>query len=216
MRIGRFLAGAGALTAIGVLVAPGLAEAHTAVATPSCSRLSVDVSLYDAGVKTTITVDGNATTHTGNGSWQIPWADTESHTWQVIVDDVDDQYDHDFHGTQQPCVTTTTAAPTTTAPTTTTAPATTAPDDPTTTTTTVASSTTQPGATTTTTARATSTTATGGSSRSGGSSSSGSSSSGSGSLPATGYASGVIAALAAAFVVTGTTLWLIARRRAVS
>jgi LPXTG-motif cell wall-anchored protein len=211
MRIGRYLAGAGALTAIGMLVAPGLAKAHTAEVNPSCDGLSVTVALYDPQVVTTITIDGQSTQKDGNGTWNTPWDPTKSHTWAVKVIDPVDHQDRTFGPeTQGACVTPTTAAPTTTEPATT-APTTTVPTTTDQTTTTVASSTTQPGSTTTTTtARATSTTSVGGST------SSGSSSSGSGSLPATGYASGVIASLAGACVIAGASLWMIARRRSVS
>jgi LPXTG-motif cell wall-anchored protein len=207
MRIGRFLAGASALTAIGLLVAPGAASAHTAEVNPSCDGLSVTVGLYDPSVVTTITIDGQSTQKNGNGTWNSPWDSTMSHTWAVKITDPVDHQDRTFGPrTQDACVTPTT--------TTTTAPPAPPPTEP-------ATTTTAPGATTTTSAGTTTTTTTaagaptttiaGGSSNSGGSGRTSVAAS-SGSLPATGSASPAIAFAAAGLLVAGAALRFAARR----
>jgi hypothetical protein len=204
MKIGRMLAGAGALTAMGLLIAPGVASAHNASANPSCSGLSVSVALYPDTVTTTITIDGTPQVRDGNGMWVIDWSDTASHTWSVFVDNHGLGFDFRDSGTQQACVTTTT---TTEPPTTTTEPPPTTLPPVTTEHFQVSTTTTEPATTTsTTTTQPGSTTPTTNSSSGGGSSSQ------SGSLPRTGPTTGPLIGAGAAALVAGGALCFVARR----
>jgi len=150
MEFGRMLVGAGALTIVGVALAPAVASAHDASATATCDGLEVSLELYPDDVRTVITVDGQITTHEGDGSWSFPWDPTRDHTWSVEVDGEGAEYDRTFGDVTKAC---TVPEPEETTTTTTTAPAevTTTTAAPTTTTTTeVTTTTTSPDVTTTT------------------------------------------------------------------
>ena len=199
MNIGRWIAGAGALTA-GLAVAPGVASAHTADASASCDGLWVSVNTSSEGV-TTVTYDGKSETFSGADTRTYSWDASEEHNWSVSFDGPGDE-DHQFGGTQKACVEVTT----------TTAPATT---------------TTQPAATTTTTtpvADATTTTTTLGAAAPSVASSGGATptaarvptvgaSSSTRTLPATGPVSAPIVAAAMVATLAGAALWFAARRR---
>jgi LPXTG-motif cell wall-anchored protein len=98
------LLGAGALTALGVLAAPQLASAHVADVVKSCEQLEVSVSLFDDSVQTRVTIDGTSTIQNGNGHWVFAWSQTESHSYNVVVDAVNPADDKSFSGEQEACV----------------------------------------------------------------------------------------------------------------
>ena len=145
MRQGRIVIGAGALTALGILAAPQMVSAHIADVVKTCDHLDVSVGLFDDGVQTRVTIDGNTTVRSGNGHWVFAWSETQAHSYTVVVDAVNSADDKTFTGEQQSC---TPPADSTTTTTTTiaTAPATTGPD---TTTTTLETTTAQAGTPTT-------------------------------------------------------------------
>jgi LPXTG-motif cell wall-anchored protein len=224
MKIGRLLLGTGALTVSALLVAPGLASAHTARVTPSCTGLAVSVEAFLEGVVTTVTVDGQQTTRSGNGQWTVPWDSATAHTWAVFVDGVGEADDKPFSGTQQACIgdtsSTQPAATTTTASaeaTSTLPGVTTTTSGGASTTTGLPASTTTPGATTTTAAPgATTTTGLGSVGGEAGNRPQGSTgpraTNPTGLLPATGYGTGPLAAAGAVVLVAGMAL-LLAKRR---
>jgi LPXTG-motif cell wall-anchored protein len=215
MKYGRMLAGAGALTAIGVLIAPGLASAHTANYSKDCDGLFVQVELYPDGTTIDVTIDNTPTQHFENGiNKTFPWDPTKDHTFDIVVTDPNEPvWNRHWSGDQEKCVTpppdstttTTTTPPPTTAPPTTTPPTepTTPPTEPTVPPTEPTTPITQNLVTTTTRA-----------SSGGGSSSGGSSSSGSGNLPSTGPSDAVpFAAAGLAALAGGSALVFVARRR---
>ena len=97
------LVSAGALTALGLLAVPPLASAHVVDVVKSCEQLEVSVSLFGDGVQMHVTIDGKATVQNGNGHWVFAWGQTESHTYNVVVDAVNDDDDKAFSGEQEAC-----------------------------------------------------------------------------------------------------------------
>lgn len=107
------------------LAVPGIAAAHNASVTPSCSGLSWTVTNYNKEVVNTIVVkvDG-ATVHQdldfkASDTGTHPWSQTAAHTWSVVVNAPGTEFDKSFAGTWQPCQTapsTTVVVVTTTVP----------------------------------------------------------------------------------------------------
>jgi LPXTG-motif cell wall-anchored protein len=103
MRHGRIVVAAGALTALGVLAAPQVVSAHIADVVKTCDHLEVSVGLFDDGVRTSVTIDGNTTVQSGNGHWVFAWSETQAHSYQVVVDAVNPVEDKTFTGEQPAC-----------------------------------------------------------------------------------------------------------------
>lgn len=206
------LVGAGALTAMGVLMAPGFASAHTAQAIPSCTGLEVKVFLYPDDTPIKVTIDGNTQNFAGSLDKDFPWDSTKDHTWHVTV--TDPGFPFDKGGTQEACNPPETTTTTTVPETTTTVPETptTVPETPTTPPTEPTTPPTEP--TTPITQNLVTTTTQASSGGGGASSGGGSSSSGGGQLPSTGPSDAVPFAVAGlAALAGGSALVYVARRR---
>ena len=92
-----------ALTALGILAAPQMVSAHIADVVKTCDHLDVSVGLFDDGVQTRVTIDGNTTVRSGNGHWVFAWSETQAHSYTVVVDAVNSADDKTFTGEQQSC-----------------------------------------------------------------------------------------------------------------
>ncbi len=95
----------------------GVAEAHQPNVSASCRGLVAVFTDYPGINRVAITVDGATAASdpfTGSVDFSRSWDPTLDHSWQVVVDAADNEFDESFGGSVEACVATTTAPVTTT------------------------------------------------------------------------------------------------------